>query len=235
MFEHRIRYSNRAKHVSLRINSEQGLEVVLPRGVSTDCIADLLERKQSWIRRHLKKLDSRPAHTEPLSIPSQLDFQAVGECVKIEIKQSGTNGEFWLLPDHNGVLCIEGDVSNATFVIEDLINWLKKAAHHRLLPMLERLSQQHQLPFSRLSVRDQKTRWGSCSTLGNINLNFRLLFMPPELCEHVMLHELTHTVHMNHSPEFWRLLESMDPKTQQHKAALKNVRDILPAWMGGNQ
>lgn len=233
MFPHQIRYSSRAKYVSLRIRADQGLEVVLPHGVSSDCIPDLLRKKQAWIRRHLRSSEPRPGANETLRIPRYLDFCAINERLDIAVQPRTSNGEIWYRPQCDGRLTIEGDISDPNFVIEGLIDWLKKAAHHRLLPVLEELSSQHNLPFSRLSIRDQKTRWGSCSTRGNINLNLRLLFMPPRLCHHIMLHELGHTVHMNHSPGFWALLESMDPQTQQHKAEIKQVRERLPRWLGG--
>ena len=76
------------------------------------------------------------------------------------------------------------------------------------------------LKFSKLSVRDQASRWGSCSSSGGISLNWRLVLIAPELQDYVILHELAHLTEMNHSKRFWRLLDQYDPKRELHEAQL---------------
>lgn len=76
------------------------------------------------------------------------------------------------------------------------------------------------LKFSRLSVRDQASRWGSCSSSGGISLNWRLVLVAPELQDYVILHELAHLTEMNHSKRFWGLLDQYDPKRELHEAQL---------------
>jgi predicted metal-dependent hydrolase len=76
------------------------------------------------------------------------------------------------------------------------------------------------LNFSKLSVRDQVSRWGSCSSSGGISLNWRLVLVAPELQDYVILHELAHLTEMNHSKRFWGLLDQYDPKRELHEAQL---------------
>ncbi len=82
----------------------------------------------------------------------------------------------------------------------------------------------HYLQFtggSRITVRDQKTRWGSCSSTGTLSLNYRLMFAPPRVLDYVVIHELCHLTHMNHSREFWNLVASVMPEYKIHRNWLK--------------
>jgi predicted metal-dependent hydrolase len=73
------------------------------------------------------------------------------------------------------------------------------------------VSIQTSLPYNRVSIRGQKTRWGSCSSDKNINLNYKLLFLEPEFVKYIIIHELCHTIHLNHSREFWQLVGDFYP------------------------
>lgn len=77
------------------------------------------------------------------------------------------------------------------------------------------------ISYGRIFMRNQKTRWGSCSSDGNLNFNCRLLFLPPELVDYVVVHELAHRRHMNHSPEFWQEVERYLPDYKERRARLR--------------
>lgn len=77
------------------------------------------------------------------------------------------------------------------------------------------------LSCNKITVRDQKTRWGSCSSKGNLNLNYRLAYMPPEILDYVVVHELAHLRHMDHSREFWALVETYLPDYKECRKWLK--------------
>ena len=87
--------------------------------------------------------------------------------------------------------------------------------------MLEQLAEEHGFHYNGLSIRAQKTRWGSCSSKKNINLNCKLLFMPVEVVNCVMIHELCHTIEMNHSSRFWDLVADCDPNYKENRKSLK--------------
>jgi predicted metal-dependent hydrolase len=92
---------------------------------------------------------------------------------------------------------------------------------------MEALAEEHGFHFNRLSFRSQKTRWGSCSGNKNISLNSKLLFMSEAVVKYVMIHELCHTVEMNHSSRFWSLVEDCDPEYRHHKKQLKEYGKLV--------
>jgi predicted metal-dependent hydrolase len=98
----------------------------------------------------------------------------------------------------------------------------KAEARKVLIPRLEYLAEKHGFEYNRVALRNQKTRWGSCSAKNNINLNINLASLPQELMDYVILHELTHTVVRNHSKDFWGYLEKVISNAKQHNKKLRN-------------
>ncbi|HNV00072.1 MAG: DUF45 domain-containing protein [Verrucomicrobia bacterium] len=106
---------------------------------------------------------------------------------------------------------IRGNVENVAACQDALRRWLARRCHQALVPWLREVSREKHLPFGRTLVKMQKTRWASWSQHRTMSLNMKLLFLPPELVRYVLVHELCHTVHMNHSREFWRFLAANEP------------------------
>lgn len=114
---------------------------------------------------------------------------------------------------------------------EELIRSLRKLAKDFLNKELIKVSQACQLPFSKLSVRNQKTMWGSCTAKNAISLNYKLIFLPYSLARHVMIHELCHTQHHNHSTKFWQLVASYDSNWREHRRQLRRAENLIPRWL----
>ena len=103
----------------------------------------------------------------------------------------------------------------------------RKVARKVLCRRIGELAQLHNFVYNRISIRKQKTRWGSCSSKNNINLNMNLLHLPPELMDYVLLHELVHTRVKNHGKEFWNELDTVVPNSRQVDRKLKDYQYCL--------
>ena len=115
--------------------------------------------------------------------------------------------------------------------IDLLQKWLQGKAENLLVPLVRNISLSTNISANKVKIKFQKTSWGTCSERKNINLNRNLLFLPENLVEYVILHELCHIKFMNHSLEFWELLETYVPDWKLAKEELKYKGRILtPAW-----
>jgi hypothetical protein len=130
----------------------------------------------------------------------------------------------------DSLVVVQGAIDDADGCLAALQRWLQRSSTERLLPLLGEQSVRTGLNYRRASVRAQRSRWGSCSSNGSISLNRCLLFLPPELMQAVMLHELAHLRHANHSRAFWRLVEQLDPEATVHRRALARGWDAEPPW-----
>lgn len=100
----------------------------------------------------------------------------------------------------------------------------KNKIRRHIMERLKLYAPQMGVKFARVTVRDQKTRWGSCSSKGNLNFNYRLHYLPQELMDYVVVHELAHRIHMNHSREFWEVVAAFDADYKEHRKRLKEIR-----------
>lgn len=216
--------------MNLTIRPESGLEVIIPQRFSRTHIPQILEDNRSWINAALTRWEEGQALLDKNWPPEQLDLHGIDVCYRIEYAEQWVN-EALRIRQKGESFYVTGNYQDK-FALKALLEAeLKYLARVELEPWLEALSVEHNLPFSRLSIRGQKGRWGSCSSAKNINLNYKLLFLPPKLVEYVLLHELAHTRHMNHSAAFWHFLTSLLPHAQRLDRELKNVDEFMPDWV----
>lgn len=103
----------------------------------------------------------------------------------------------------------------------------RQAAKEYISKRADYFADQLGVTYNAITIRDQKTRWGSCSSKGNLSFNWRLILAPPKVLDYVVVHELCHRREMNHSPRFWALVESVMPDYKQHRKWLKDNGDKL--------
>ena len=159
----------------------------------------ILEAHRKWIENELQRV----IDASPLIAPGCIDLNAVDESWQINyVSHSAYDGKFSVRESASNRLLVDEDVEDGRGVSSILIQWLHHKARAHLVPWLKEISREFDIPFQKATVRGQTTRWASCSQLGNIRLNRRLLFLPNNLVRHVFLHELYHIKKLNHSPEF---------------------------------
>lgn len=100
----------------------------------------------------------------------------------------------------------------------------KEKARRLILDRLEVLNKNYNFYYNRVSIRDQRTRWGSCSKKANLNFNYRLVHLPLRLCDYVVVHELCHLEELNHSQDFWNLVAKQLPDYKERRKELKKFR-----------
>lgn len=112
-----------------------------------------------------------------------------------------------------------------------LIRFLKMQAKIQLGHLLNQLSTAYEMPYQQLSIRSQKTLWGSCSSDANIQLNYKILFLPESVAHYILVHELCHTIHLNHSKKFWQNVARFVPDFAAQRAALHDADQWVPKWI----
>ncbi len=225
--DYTLRRSPRAKHVRLHITPTEGLVVVVPLRFDANRVPDLLDAKRSWIDRKLATLERIDVD---LALPETIELKAVGKSWQVDYRP--TLSASVSAREHGGVLILSGAVGDRAKCRAALQRWLARQAKHHLVPWLETLSDTHKLRFRKVTIRGQKTRWGSCSSKGTISLNCQLLLVERELVNCVLVHELCHTRHLNHGPKFWALVEQFERDHRELHRRLMEEWARLPGWLG---
>jgi predicted metal-dependent hydrolase len=207
--------------------SDGGLVVVVPKwfSVSRD-LPPLLEEKKAWIAEAMERAAERARQKEITSaLPDTVSLLAIGEEWRVTFAPLARER----LAEEDGTLVLTRDFSESE-AIAALRRWVHAKGCRHLPGLLEDEAMRTRFSYVSVTVKEQKSRWGSCSLKGNVNLNSRLLFLPPHLTRHVLLHELCHLKEMNHAKSFHDLLSTVDPQAKEHTAELKTAWRFVPGW-----
>jgi predicted metal-dependent hydrolase len=225
-----VRLSRRARRLSIRVYPDARVEVVAPPRAQPRDIERFVASHREWIdEKRAQALRNRP---EPQAFPPPvIVLRATGEdflvqlgagAGRLRINERVTQGR--------GVLSISGERS-AGPLRKALRAWLMRAARVRLEPRVAALAAATQVPYARVSIRRQRSRWGSCSVRGTISLNACLLFQRPEVVDYLVIHELMHVKHMNHSARFWQAVEKNCADWRALDSELVQGWRHVPRWV----
>jgi predicted metal-dependent hydrolase len=228
-----VRISQRARHVRLTVTPRDGLVVVVParwRGSSAD-IADIVADKRDWAETALARIaEERALHAggpEAL-LPDRVELRAFSASWPVEYR--ATSAASVSARVTGATLVVAGNVADAEACLAALTRWLDREARALLLPMLAEVAADADVAYASARVRKQRSRWGSCSSRQTISLSRNLVFVPEHLVRALMLHELAHTRVMNHSRRFWDTLAQLDPAAHEHRAQMRDMSRLVPAW-----
>ena len=224
--EWQLRVSRRARYARLRILPFGGLEVVIPTRFPRKLVAGLVAEHADWAHRQLAK---QALLRESICLPPALTLAFDGSSTPIRYRAAESTFQGELFTDSTEE-CIDIQTAGQRAAIAELRRWIRRRARQALPPLLERISAQTGLTYNRVSIRSQKTRWGSCSSRGNISLNDQLLFLPANVVEYLMIHELCHTRHLNHSQAFWTLVQTHCADYRTHEKLLRRSQGLVPDW-----
>jgi len=228
--DYTIKVSARARQVLLRIQPGLGLVVTIPKRFAKRDVPLVLKDQRQWIEQNLVAMDSQVPDEYKIWPPSLLKLEACACDVLVEYtyaKGAGPRAR-WLGPAR---LRLNVDQEDRTVVCRLIAGAVRQRARKLLTERIAVHASQHGFYYKKLSVRAQRSVWGSYSSSGTLSLNYKLIFLRPDLVDYVLLHELAHTRYLNHSPAFWRLVESLHPNARALDKELNSACRNVPPWL----
>ena len=225
-----VRVSRRARRLSVRVYPGGRVEVVVPPGAPASMVHQFVHTHRDWIDQRVADLSAAAPRAQELR-PQTIELRAVGRLIHVEYELLPRRGVLVQTRDRDGAIALRGSVESDVDVAYALRAWLMDVAHDELGRQLKSVAQECGLQFARMQARRQKTRWGSCSSGGTISLNACSLFLDPAVVRYLLIHELCHTRHMNHSRRFWQLVESFEPDYQRLDRDLSKGWQQVPGWV----
>lgn len=207
-FSYKVRYTRR-KTLGLYIHRNGDIEVRAPRAAGQHAIVTFVEQNVSWIEKQLANLGEFTEQVR-LSYDSDSQHYFLGASYPLQ----------YLLQTPSGSL----DRQEAAFKQRQLREWYRAEAKVRFPQIMERFEpwlDNYGLAYPQIRIRSMRRRWGSCSSLGHINLNLWLIRLPETSIAYVIAHELSHLLEFNHSPRFYRILDDIMPEWKLHKQLLE--------------
>lgn len=193
----------RARRVSLKVDAAAGrIELVMPPRASFKAARAFAEAQEGWIRARLAAL---PAHV-PFADGTVIPFRGADLTIR---HRPEARGVAWI---EGAELLVAGTAPHVTRRVRDfLVTEARRALGDKARVLAERVGRK----IARVTIRDTRTRWGSCSPDGRLAFSWRLIMTPPDVIDYIVAHEVAHLVHLHHGPKFWRLVEELMPGARQ--------------------
>lgn len=208
---------SRRKTIALVIDSDGELIVRAPFYASENDILRLVQEKQDWIEQKTREMKQKTIERPRLLLQEGETIPYLGrECMIFRgmTRKICFDGNAFLLP--------ESEDAGAK-----LVSWYKKRAAVILKERVESIAEKMQVSPAGVKITSAKTRWGSCSYTNHLNFTWRLIMCPPEVVDYVVVHELCHIIHKNHSKSFWKSVEGIDASYREHEKWLKENRRLM--------
>ncbi len=217
----RLRTNKRARRLILRIDAENGGAVVtLPPFTAHAEALDLVRRESAWL---LQRLDRTPP-TIPFADGVCVPLLGVDHVIR---HAPGRRGVVWL---EDGTIMVAGRPEHLARRVDD---WFRRQAKDRLQPLADELAGRIGRRVNRISVRDTRSRWGSCGANGNLSFCWRLVMAPEFVFDYVVAHEVAHLAERNHGPRFWSRVAELVPEVARARAWLNHHGEELHRYGRG--
>lgn len=209
-----------SRSIRLRVDPEKGLVVSAPKYAPIFAVEAFIVQKKFWITRHLE--ESKKI-AQKKQIADGTPTTILGESKSIIVKAHQLKRPYIAEKEHEIIVYAP---QNQTIIKKTLENYLRKKFKVHLTKRLKEISVIMGTHYGTVTIRAQKSRWGSCSYRNNLNFNWKLIFFPLTVIDYVIMHELTHTIHHNHSERFYEMLSSYCPDYKALRKCLHNAKTL---------
>jgi len=215
-----VKRSARAQHVRLEVREESGLTAVIPESYKPDQLPRLLKEKGRRILDKLAKYGQVQGVSAQRVLKSGDTITYLGHDLEVVIRYNHGDTDSVKLEQNRLMVSLRlSGNSRLNLILEQ---WYRVQAAKLINKMTEISIAKLGLTYNRLTIRGQKSRWGSCSQKGNLSFNWKLVMTPEPVINYVIIHELAHLKEMNHTKRFWELVAEHCPRWREHKKWLKN-------------
>lgn len=227
-----VRQSARARHLSIKVYPRGRVEVIVPRRTGPAEVQRFVAENRDWISRARASFACRHDSLSD-ALPSQINLPAIGKSIQVRyLADDRADHGSVRYRQAGSVLVLRGNTADHGLCTAAIKRWLAEVARQEFAVQLLALSQLTGHGFDSMHIRAQRTCWGSRSSSGTISLNICLLFLRPEVVRYLMIHELAHGRHMNHSKRFWKLVAQYEPGYRELDHELEESWQEVPGWMG---
>ena len=214
----------------MQVDTHGEITVVAPWHTPEKVVHDFISKNHGWLEKQFAKIDKSKKKRPEFHYLTGDTFYYFGEPVVLEVSPSSAKRPAIKIRDDKMLITLYGEIS-----LKEGIKTIKKAiadfyrskAEETIRDRLEHFNEHYGFRYNRVTMRDQKSRWGSCSRLRNLNFNWRLIMAPIEVIDYVVVHELCHLKEMNHSSRFWALVSQVMPEHKKYRKWLKDNHYML--------
>ena len=193
-----------------------GVEVIQPVGVGAEAASTLLRRNESWVLSQLERVSSlRALRRPPSRQPGEILYRGESTPVRLEFANTKARGN--LVRWSDGEIVVRRGLETRTPAARGLENWLRRQARSAIAECLSPVTARIGQVPGRVYVMDQRTKWGNCSSRGNLSFNWRLVLAPGFVLRYLVTHEAVHLVIPDHSAKFWLTVQSLCPEMERAK------------------
>lgn len=214
--DYQIKRSSRSLSLRISINAKAEIVVSAPKFIPEFMIRKFVEAQKTWIEANLNKVKKN-------QISVKADELYIFD-KKYQIIINDQADKMGIFVRGEKIFVNNLSKKSQSKIKQQIDDFLKKTAAKYIATRTQILSKKMGISYQRISLREQSSRWGSCSSRGNLNFNWRLVHYPPAIIDYVIIHELAHRLEMNHSKKFWAIVKKHDSEYLIHKGQLRKKR-----------
>jgi hypothetical protein len=225
--------NTRRKTIGISVTQEGQVYIKAPIGITREQIRQCVTQKAKWILTRLSEAEEKKSAMPDRTFEDGEELFYLGETYIFRTRQSEKikkeNSVYFYLDREKKELWMyyKGEVCSSEIKKDLIEQWYRREAKRYLSDLAQKYSEKIPCTFGTIRIKNQKTCWGSCSSRGNLNFNWRIMMAPPEITEYLVVHELCHRLEMNHSDAFWSLVQQQIPDYKKRREWLKDNGHFL--------